>query len=98
MIYVANLTWKPGITGELMDEALKRRAEYEFPAGLKRLGEYWPAGPIIVTLIFEADSFAPVFQLVSDWQDVFDVAVYPATTAEEGLALGVEAMQRRKAA
>jgi hypothetical protein len=98
MIYVSTLTWRRGIAAEQMDEALKRRAEYEFPKGLKRLGEYWPAGPIIVTLIFEVDSFAPVMQFITDWHDVFDIAVYPATTAEEGLALGAEALRRRKAA
>ena len=98
MIYVSTLTWKPGTSGDQMDEALKRRAQYDFPTGLKVLGEYWPAGPIIVTLIFEVESFGPVMQFLTDWHDVFDIAVYPATTAEEGLALGREALERRRAA
>jgi hypothetical protein len=98
MLYLATFSWKPEMTRQQMDEALTRRAGYEFPKGLNRVAEYWPAGPIVVALVFETDSYGPVMQVLTDWQDVFEIVVYPATTAEEGLRLGAEAMQRRKAA
>jgi hypothetical protein len=98
MLYLATLSWKPDATREQMDGALTRRASYEFPKGLKRIAEYWPAGPIVVAMVFETDSYGPVMQVLMDWQDVFEIAVYPTTTAEEGLKLGAEALQRRKAA
>jgi hypothetical protein len=81
-----------------MDGALERRAEYEFPKGFKRVAEYWPAGPIVVAIVFEADNYAPVTQFLMDWQDTFEMAVYPTTTAEEGLRLGAEVLRQRKAA
>jgi hypothetical protein len=97
MLYLATFNWRPGLTRQQMDEALMRRAGYEFPAGLKWIGEYWPAGPLLVVLVFEVESYAPVMRLLTDWQDVFEVAVAPATTAEEGLALGKEAIEKRAA-
>jgi len=42
----------------------------------------------------EAENFEPIFRLILDGQDVFDIAVYPATTAEEGLQMGARLMQQ----
>jgi hypothetical protein len=98
MLYLATLSWRPEVTRDEMDGALKRRATYEFPKGFKHLAEYWASGPVVVTVAFEAESYAPIIEFTMDWQDAFDIAVYPATTAEEGLKLGAEALRRRKAA
>ncbi|MGD0765693.1 MAG: DUF3303 family protein [Dehalococcoidia bacterium] len=98
MLYLASFTWKPGLTRQQTDAALGRRAQYKFPAGFEWVAEYWPAGPTIVVVVFEAANYAPVMQFLIDWDDVFDVVVYPTTTPEEGLKLGAEAIQRRPAA
>jgi hypothetical protein len=94
MLYVSFLSWKPGLTQEQRQGALARRAQYQFPAGYKRIAEYWPSGPTTVVGIFETDSYAPIMQVVMEWQDVFDFAVYPATTAEEGLKIGAQILQQ----
>ncbi len=97
MLYVSFMSWKSGLTQEQQQAALARRADYQFPAGYRRVTEYWPAGPTAVVGVFEADSYAPIMQIVMDWQDVFDFAIYPATTAEEGLKIGAQILQQAAA-
>jgi hypothetical protein len=97
MLYVSFMTWKPGLTQEQRQGTLARRAAYQFPSGYKWVAEYWPAGPTTVVSAFEADSYAPIMQVVMDWQDAFDFAIYPATTAEEGLKIGAQILQQAAA-
>jgi hypothetical protein len=92
MLYAAFLSFKAGLDPEAQRGALARRATYQFPAGVNWKAEYWPSGPTQVVCIFEADGYEPVFRLVLDWQDVFDINVYPTTTAEEGLQIGARIM------
>lgn len=53
-------------------------------AGIDILGEYWVQSndPRIV-LIFEADSNGPVLELVSEWEEHFDVSISPAVNAAD---------------
>ena len=44
-------------------------------------------GDPIVVSILEADSFAPIMAMTTEWGDVFDITVTPAITAEDGLKL-----------
>jgi len=94
MLYTAFLTWRSAATGEQRREALGRRAMYQFPPGLKVLAEYWVSGPTAVVAVFEAEGYAPIMKLTLDWEDVFDIAVYTATTAQEGLRIGAQMMQQ----
>ncbi len=52
--------------------------------GIEILGEYWVQSndPRIV-LIFEADSNGPVLELVSEWEEHFDITVSPAVKATD---------------
>ena len=73
-------------------ERIARRLEYHFPEGCHVLAEYWPmsGGDPAVVLITEADDIGPVMAAVGDWSDVFDVSVFPAVTAAEGMQLAKE--------
>ena len=71
---------KSTLSKEEQQSALGRRASYQFPDGYKFVAEYWPAGPTTVVSVGEAETFDPIFKLILDWQDVFDIAVYPAVT------------------
>lgn len=95
MLYVAILHWKDGIPAEKMQEAQQRRAQWQYPASVKLIGEYWPlaAGAPTVVSVFEAQDAAPVFETVLTWQDIFDIDVYPAVTAEEGIRLAMQMAQ-----
>jgi hypothetical protein len=82
MLFVALCRVRAGTTRE----RTARRIEWQVPAGAKPVAEYWLQTPDPqVILVFEADSVAPIIAAVSAWDDLFDIAVYPAITAEEGL-------------
>jgi hypothetical protein len=95
MEYVALLTFRQTVTGAERDAAMIRRAGWQYPEGVRAIAEYWPAasGPQVVS-IFETDTFSTVMELILEWEDVFDIDVYPAVSAEEGLRIGAEVMGR----
>ena len=95
MDYVGHLTFRQGISAAERDAALMRRAAWEYPAGIRVIAEYWPmADDIQVITIFSADEIAPIWELVSEWDDVFDIDISPAVSAEEGLRIGPEVFGR----
>ena len=69
-----------------LQERLARRAEWQYPEGMRVVAEYWPqGGEYAVITIAEADSALPVLSAIVPWSDVFDFTVTPVVTAEEGL-------------
>ena len=96
MLFVNILRWKPGLTREQQDEALIKRSQWEYPAGMKVLGEYWLSSPSAgVIAIFEADDYEPIMEIDMAWSGFFDIDTTPATTPEEGLQMGQRIMERR---
>ncbi len=95
MLYVLLADWKPGLSQEQQNGALARRAQWQYPATVKVVGEYWPAthAPAVIT-VFESDSYEGLMEISFYWQDVFDMHFFPATTAEEGLRTGQQVMER----
>ena len=97
MLFVMVLKWQPGLTREQRDGALMRRAQWQYPQGVKVHGEYWPASDsVAVVSIFETDDQAALLEIGFTWGDVFQIEVSPALTAEDGLKLGPEVMARRQ--
>jgi hypothetical protein len=89
MDYVALLNFRSSVSGADRDAALMRRAAWQYPQGIRLIAEYWPmASGVQVISIFSADSFDKVLELVFEWNDVFDIDVHPAVSAEEGLKIG----------
>ncbi len=74
-------------------ENIARRAQWQYPEGVRVVGEYWLQGDPTVVSIFEADSVAPIMAITTQWADVFNITVLPAVTAEEGLELAKQMMQ-----
>lgn len=89
MLFVALLK----VTGGTPQERIARRAQWDYPDGIRVIAEYWlqAAEPAVVS-VFEADSNDAVFALAVPWGDVFDITVAPAVTAEQGLALANQMM------
>ena len=89
MEFVALLRFRPSVPAAERDAALMRRASWKYPEGLKVISEYWPmSGEHQVVTAFEADSVEPIMEVEFEWNDVFDVTLYPAVSAEEGLRMG----------
>jgi len=97
MVYVWMASWRPYVTREQSDAALMRRAQWQYPEGIKVLSEYWLTGSPAVIVTLEADSYAPLMELGLTWGDVFEIVCTPATTPEEGLKYGAEILARRPA-
>jgi len=89
MDYVARLTFRSSVSGADRDAALMRRTAWEYPAGIRVIAEYWPlAADLQVVSIFSADDIAAVWELAAEWEDVFDIDISPAVSAETGLEIG----------
>jgi hypothetical protein len=68
-------------------DRVPRRMNWQYPAGVRVVGEYWLLGgdPALI-VIAEAD-LASLMTAIADWDDAFDFTVVPAITAEQGLEL-----------
>ena len=95
MDYVALLSFRSSVSGEARDAALLRRAAWEYPKGIRVIAEYWPlAANVQVVSIFSTDDFSSVMELTFQWNDVFDIDIHPAVSADEGLRIGPEIFGR----
>lgn len=97
MDYVMLLRWKQGLTRAQRDGALANRAGWKYPSGIDVIAEYWPAAedPAVVS-IFKTDDFGPIMEIEFTWGDIFDITVFPAVSAEDGLKVGPDAIGRRQ--
>jgi hypothetical protein len=69
-------------------ERAGRRLQWQYPEGLRVLGEYWLQTPDPnVIIIAEADDIAPLMASIGAWDDVFDISIVPAIAAEDGMEL-----------
>jgi hypothetical protein len=95
MDYVALLTFRTSVAASDRDAALMRRAAWQYPAGIDLIAEYWPMtdGPQVVS-IFSTDDIAAIMELEQEWNDVFDIKVSPAISADAGLEVGAEVFAR----
>jgi len=90
MLFVTLLKVRSGTIRERM----VRRVDWKYPDGMRLVAEYWlqTPDPNVIT-VAEADSVGPIMAAVAQWDDVFDVTVIPAVTAEEGLQLAQQMAQ-----
>jgi hypothetical protein len=95
MDFVALLRFRPSVPAAERDAALMRRAGWQYPDGLKVIAEYWPlSGEYQVVTVFSAETIAPLMEIEFEWDDVFDMTVTPAVSADEGLRIGPEVFAR----
>jgi hypothetical protein len=85
MLFVSLLKLKEGTTRQV---STLRRLEWDYPEGVQPIAEYWlQASKPQVIVVTESDSVTPMMSMMSDWDDLYEIAVFPAITAEEGLQL-----------
>ena len=79
MLLMTILTWEP----EKRDEVIKRRAEWEYPEGMRLIGEWSDlAGGRVFSLV-EVDDPNVILAAASDWEDLTKLEVTPVMETEE---------------
>ena len=93
MLFVVLLRAKPEAT---FQEGGARRLQWEYPEGMKVLGEYWleTGSPRVVSIV-EAESMGPFGAIRMQWADLFEIDVFPAVTAEQGMEMLRQAMSEQ---
>ena len=93
MLFVVLLKSRPGAN---FREGPTRRLQWQPPEGLNVVGEYWlETGSPRTVAIVEAESIAPFEAIRAQWIDLFDIEVFPAVTAEQGMEMLREAMSEQ---
>ncbi len=71
-----------------MKQRVARRVNWKYPESARIIGEYWLQGsdPTLI-VISENEDVGSLMRAIADWDDVFDLTVLPAVTAEQGLQL-----------
>lgn len=85
MLFVALLSFKRDLTKEQRGEAAQRRSRWKPPAGISHVAEYWLQGSAYVVSVFETQNAPAILAAFTPWNDVFDIQVFPAVSAEDGL-------------
>lgn len=93
MLFVMLLRTRPGST---FQEGGARRLQWQYPEGLNVAAEYWleTDSPRVVAIV-EAENMAPFGAIRMQWGDLFDIDVYPAVTAEQGIEMLQQAMSEQ---
>ena len=95
MDYVGLLKFRESVSAAERDAGLMRRAAWKYPEGIRVIAEYWPADTdVSVVTIFSAEDYASIMEIVFEWNDIFDIKVYPAISADEGLKIGPDVFGR----
>jgi hypothetical protein len=91
MLFVVLANVKAGTS----KERIARRAQWRLPEGVRLVAEYWlqSENPGVIDII-ETDRVAPIMAGIADWDDVYEFTVVPAITAQEGLELAKQMMQK----
>jgi hypothetical protein len=74
-------------------QVIARRMNWKYPAGLRLIAEYWlQSSDLTMTSIAEAENVGSIMSAFADWDEVFEITVVPAVTAEEGLQFAKQLM------
>jgi hypothetical protein len=80
-------------------EGTMRRFAYTYPEDITIIGEYWlTTDDPCVILVVKAESMAPLLAAVADWDDVFQITIVPAVTAEDGMRFATERLAHEELA
>jgi hypothetical protein len=65
---------------------------------LIRREQSWLATDVPAVILVEVDAMAPLLTALADWDDVFDITIVPAVTAEEGMRFAKERLAHQELA
>ena len=96
MLFNAVSTIHTHLTQDQRHAGLARRAEWQYPAGVKVHSEIWRSSAPEVVTTFECDSYEPIMAIQLAWSDFFSINVAPAITPEQGLQVGAKLLAAKK--
>lgn len=74
-------------------ETTAHRIDWQPPAGIKVLAEYWCVNSNLGTVVvFESDDVDAIQSVSTDWADDFEIEVSPAWTAQHGMEMARQKM------
>jgi len=90
MLHIALCKVRNENTASTEKKRIERRAQWTPPAGLNVKAEYWleTVDPKVI-MVVESDSPTAFMEAVAAWDDLFDITIVPAVTAEEGIQAAV---------
>lgn len=88
MLHIALCRVRDESPDSIERKRIERRVGWKTPDGLKVQAEYWLQTPDPkVIMVVETDDPIAMTQAVAAWDDLFDITIVPAVTAEEGIKL-----------
>jgi hypothetical protein len=94
MLFNATSTIHSHLTQEQRMGGMKRRAEWQYPAGVKVVHEVWRSSAPHIVTTFECDSFEPILAIQLAWTDFMEMSIAPCITPEDGLRAGAAMMKK----
>jgi hypothetical protein len=75
-------------------ERVARRIQWKNPEGTNLIAEYWLTTeyPNVIQIV-ETDNVQLLLNAIAEWDDVFDISIYPAITGEVGMINAQEMMK-----
>lgn len=95
MLFNAVCTVHSHLTQEQRNAGLARRAEWQYPPGVKVVSEVWRVTAPHVVSTFECDSYEPIMAIQLAWQDFMEMNVSPAVTPDVALPIGAKLMSKK---
>jgi hypothetical protein len=94
MLFNAVCSIHSHLSQEQRHAGLARRAEWQYPAGVKVVHEVWRATAPEIISTFECDSYEGIMAIQLAWQDFMQMNVSPAVVPEQGLQIGAKLMKK----
>ena len=91
MLFVALGKLKQGADPK---ESMERRLKWEDPEGSGVVAEYWLQTPDpSIVVVANADKVTTLMAMTATWEDLYEIRVFPAVMAEEGLEIAKQMME-----
>lgn len=83
------------VKGGTEKDRIQRRMTWKAPEGVQLKAEYWLANefPNVVQIV-ETDNAQLMMNGIAEWDDFYNISIYPAITAEEGMRYIQEMMNK----
>jgi hypothetical protein len=76
-------------------ERVERRLNWQYPPGVRAIGEYWALGSDPALIAIVEGEYEALMPAIAEWDDAFEFSIIPLIAAERGMQLAKEMMAGR---